>query len=83
MTDLTWHSGPPPHVGWWHASYARNPDTWRWWNGAYWSLSVASTDSLVVVVVVVKLSRIPSRVEDSIEWTDYWPENARVPRVKP
>ena len=25
----------------------------------------------------------PGEIITLIEWTDYWPENARVPRIKP
>ena len=84
MTESTekkrvWHSGPPPHVGWWQASVGDYEDAWRWWNGVHWSSSSypweeASYASRKATV------RTKSRY---INWNDYYPKNARVPRIKP
>lgn len=38
MTDKTWHSGPPPSVGWWPASITGIDGYLSWWNGKFWSL---------------------------------------------
>lgn len=32
-----WHDGPPPSQGWWPASVAQKGNTYRWWNGQWWS----------------------------------------------
>lgn len=80
MTDKRkWHKGPPPHVGWWNASAFRSPNIWRWWDGHRWSLSVSSGRS------ADEAGRQASQKSDSmtVKWTDYWPENARVPRIAP
>lgn len=80
MTNRTWHKGPPPHVGWWNASAGRDKRSWRWWNGVNWSFCAYSNESLAEAV---RTSNFILTDADGIEWTDYWPENARVPRVKP
>lgn len=76
--NLVWNKGAPPHVGWWNASNYRAPNAWRWWNGQRWSRVVygASSD----VRVEVQAAR-PAPVQSRIEWTDYWPEGARVVRL--
>jgi len=79
MSKLKWHSGPPPHVGWWNASFAGNPDAWRWWNGLQWSYSAYPRQPAFIASLAAKgISTV-----SSIKWTDYYPENARVPRIKP
>lgn len=35
--DNTWHSGPPPSLGWWPASCGKAHDVYRWWDGENWS----------------------------------------------
>ena len=75
-----WHKGPPPHVGWWNASNTQNGDAWRWWNGIEWSDLVFSIQGCEIAGFMASeadVERLP------IEWTDYYPDNARVPRVKP
>lgn len=80
MTNRTWHKGPPPHVGRWNASAGRDPEAWRWWDGRYWSFVAYPGMSANSADINAK-----ERLYDAcdIEWSDYWPENARVPRVKP
>ena len=40
--ERIWHSGPPPHVGWWNASFdfVKGNNDWRWWDGKCWSIVV-------------------------------------------
>jgi hypothetical protein len=77
----TWHSGPPPHIGWWNANNGRAENAWRWWDGARWSEGVMSTDN---AWFAASCAETPiGNPHDIIEWSDYWPENARVPRVAP
>lgn len=75
-TARVWNSGPPPHIGWWNASISSVLDRWRWWDGTNWSVANSSGWGLCLDV---------ESPEDQcrIKWTDYWPENARVPRVDP
>ena len=79
VSKLKWHSGPPPHIGWWRVDAARRGQTyWRWWNGHSWSMAARSGDALQVVSLVAD-------IESAFwyAWCDYWPKNARVPRVDP
>ena len=80
MTKRKWHKGPPPHIGWWNASACRVEDSWRWWNGVRWSWFARSYYS---AKMAAESAAVQSEIITIIEWTDYWPENARVPRVKP
>ena len=82
MTERKWHSGPPPHVGWWQASIERAGGRWRWWDGCRWSVTgfedMTSEDAAFVASCVSRLADV-----FPVEWTTYWPENARVPRIDP
>lgn len=85
MTKRKWHSGPPPHEGWWCADHKNTadgcfPNSWRWWDGAQWSCYADSFDTAGTAEIC---ARSESRYQDEIVWSDYYPANARVPRVKP
>ena len=80
MSDRVWHSGPPPHVGWWNASCDRRANIWRWFDGKDFSIAYSESSSLEEISAPVILHGIPVNV---LEWSDYWPENARVPRIDP
>jgi len=77
-TDRIWNQGPPPHIGWWNASISHSSSAWRWWNGSHWSF-VAYDDYTATRArhQAAKLTRA------DIEWTDYYPVDARVARVAP
>lgn len=83
MTDRTWHKGPPPHEGWWVASYCSDDTCWRWWDGYRWSppaypeLTAKQAEESVRRFAHI----VPGSLE--IEWTDYYPKDARVPRIDP
>lgn len=78
MTARVWHSGPPPHVGWWNASNCWALDAWRWWDGTAWSYpSYSDHEGFALAALRVDPD------QGSIEWTTYWPEHARVPRINP
>jgi len=79
MTDRTWHKGPPPHVGWWNASTIRDKKSWRWWGGDQWSTWAYPYESKKDAAY---LATRPS-YEPGIEWSDYYPKDARVPRIDP
>lgn len=79
LAPRTWHSGPPPHVGWWNASNARWTGQWRWWDGVQWSdWAGPSYTAKDARAAVLRLD-----YDGGIEWSDYYPEGARVPRVNP
>ena len=82
MGKIVWHKGPPPHVGWWNASAGRNPDVWRWWNGKHWSGLVRRSADWKKAGKVALGPNLFGR-QESIEWNDYWPEGAAVPRINP
>lgn len=73
-----WHKGPPPHRGWWNASFCRDDSIWRWWDGERWS----SPADRFTCNFEAKACR-PSIEQTRIEWTDYYPPDARVPRINP
>lgn len=79
--DREWHSGPPPHVGWWLASVAKAPNIWRWWNGEVWSKDVHEAADADMACAISMRAAIESPT--AIFWSDYWPENARVARAHP
>lgn len=82
--DREWHSGPPPHIGWWNASNDENPGVWRWWNGEAWSVAAYEGNSAEQVEHKAQTPLEPIWCEPTdIYWCDYWPENARVPRIDP
>lgn len=75
-----WHSGPPPHIGWWNASWNRCSTSWRWWNGESWSASCCPHDPMRHVA---RMATLRGPITGHVEWTHYWPKNARVPRIDP
>lgn len=75
-----WHSGPPPFPGWWNASVSRDESIWRWWNGLIWSVGITNHSPANDAGF---LARRPYIGFTPVEWTDYWPPNARVPRIDP
>lgn len=79
-SERTWHKGPPPHVGWWNASVCQDITAWRWWDGACWSAVVRPFMS---AHEVLRRARIKTSTSALMAWSDYWPENARVPRIDP
>ena len=80
--DREWHSGPPPHVGWWNASQTKHNGSWRWWNGSSWSRDVHQNDGPAWASAHAMWVET-AEINAIIKWTDYWPENARVPRIDP
>ena len=81
MTSRTWHKGPPPHVGWWNASLMNDSKAWRWWDGRYWSVGAEPSNSQLEALRAAKVPCMGFTF--GVEWTDYYPKNARVPRVNP
>lgn len=79
-----WNNGPPPHIGWWNASSdtGNAPETFSWWNGFRWSLGTQPDKDAKDAAIRAKELRDPED-ERLVRWTDYYPENARVPRIDP
>ena len=75
--ERKWRKGKPPSIGWWNASNSRKKDTWRWWNGSAWSLSVSNKEKEAKAGRLAKCVDLNS---SAIEWNDFWPEDARVAR---
>lgn len=80
-TTRKWHKGPPPHVGWWNASQYMFEDCWRWWDGKQWSKPAWADEPVHLAVYASRLKEGPKN--ECIEWTDFYPKNARVPRINP
>lgn len=76
-----WNAGPPPHVGWWNASISQDENAWRWWDGVQWSRSAMPGETAKLAGSQAR--RQPMGNAEDMEWCDYYPENARVPRVDP
>jgi hypothetical protein len=72
-----WHKGPPPHIGWWNASFVQDPEVWRWWDGAQWT-GICYEDLSPEMAGLAATTRC---IDSGVEWCDYWPENARVERA--
>lgn len=80
---LDWHSGPPPHAGWWEASYyPPAPDLWRWWDGEQWSPACEPTDSADYAAAIAKM-KIMKAFANRVRWRWNYPKHARVPRIDP
>lgn len=82
MNKRIWHSGPPPHIGWWNASTMKAPDIWRWFNGERFSIPCSPDEPIHLLNIRAKEPAYTTKPRP-MEWTNYWPENARVPRIKP
>jgi len=72
-----WSRGAPPHPGWWLASAERACNMWRWWNGYYWSVSAPDS---CTAEDAAQSARYMAPFQHLIEWSPYWPADARVPR---
>lgn len=74
-----WHKCNPPCVGWYNASVNLDTRVWRWWNGRLWSDCAFKWESAKEAAYLAKM---PHSEAHPIEWTTYWPENARVPDTR-
>jgi hypothetical protein len=77
--NRVWRKGPPPHVGWWNASTEKDSGIWRWWSGEYWSPAVNQTSNPGDVLYASGRRGC----QGAVRWNDYYPADARVPRVDP
>lgn len=77
MSDRKWYGGAPPFIGWWNASVATTDSSWRWWNGQRWSMACTQHAPMKYV------ANIEARwgpALSSVLWSDFYPEDAVVPR---
>jgi hypothetical protein len=82
MTERVWHEGPPPHVGWWNTmDTTGRSGEWRWWNGSNWSIHTLEIRN--AEDAALNSTKAAAFTLSEICWSDYWPENARVPRLDP
>lgn len=83
MHQSKWHSGPPPHEGWWLTKTTKGgagrKQAWRWWFGTYWSLAVRSGSTARVADRAAALANY----RDDVVWCSDWPVGARVQRINP
>lgn len=84
-TLTIWHAGSPRHVGWWYCK--RSDDTkaaivaWRWWDGMTWS--IPATDAYTASRAAACAGQRAYPHACRIEWSNYYPSDARVPRHNP
>ena len=81
MAVIKWHKGKPPSVGWYWCVAQNLGWDWRWWNGSVWSDPVPQK-----TVSPWQVNQLASFLSDldvnTIWWSDYWPEGARVPDTR-
>jgi hypothetical protein len=73
----TWHKGPPPSIGWWPASWSRNPRILRYYNGEWWSLYASC---YMTAEEAGECAREKEAWQKYIEWTDRpasWPKRSK------
>lgn len=73
---MNWRKGPPPSIGWWPASFSKDPNCLRWWNGHCWSIGAYE----YTAAGAEKVASLRSDHQDTIEWTDrpaWWPERSK------
>jgi len=80
MINHKFHSGPPPHIGWWLTKF-QTAEWWRWWDGEAWSWGAGkyANSAQANICAGSKASNGP----EQFLWSHYYPANARVPRIKP
>lgn len=74
---MKWRKGPPPSIGWWPASYGRNADVLRWWDGSWWSIDAHPS---YTAKKAAHFARNVAILQEGIEWTDrpeWWPERSK------
>lgn len=84
MSKRKWNSGKPPFPHWYATliiGQTQRFRLWRWWNGEHWSFPVKDHRSAEFAGKTACLKTIWP--ESQISWSDYWPANARVPRINP
>lgn len=84
MSKYNWKSGFPPHIGFWLTCGHMSQETsrqWRWFDGIEWSMACTEEGEFEDVERYA-LQHTLFKWETFL-YCDYWPENARVPRLVP
>ena len=78
------HKGPPPFRGWWNVRFPHDTSErrWGWWDGKGWSTFARSGNTPRIAAAAAAYPGA-EYVPKTILWSDYWPANARVPRINP
>jgi len=69
MSKTVWHSGPPPSVGWWPASFWADSKSLRWWDGEVWSVS---TEPTATSKEAGEKARQKTKGQFMIRWAKRW-----------
>jgi hypothetical protein len=83
---MTFNSGAPPGIGWWltkrvilsGSTIAGYSLMWRWWDQVRWSVPVEQDASAEKAAFNASMHAIVDN--SSVEWSNHYPENARIPR---
>lgn len=73
----------PPYKGWWYSRvWLGQPQVyayvgWRWWTGSGWSDRYPSQAEFSEIPKTLRTTR----TTENTEWSYFYPENARVPRI--
>lgn len=67
--EVKWHKGPPPSIGWWPASCAKNINSIRWWDGKRWSLNA---DPSMTKAQAAHFAEFKDFLDENIRWTKRW-----------
>lgn len=81
--QIKFFDSPPPHVGWWMTTI-HVFRWWRYWDGENWSRDFCEHEKQFGIEVA--FSHPSSRIDpdqSGIQWSSYYPANARVPRIDP
>lgn len=80
---MKWNKGAPPHIGWWLSKVLdSNVQRWRWFDGRDWSMGVEDS-ARNDFAGSYAIRTAGAWLVDEVFWSDYYPKNARVPRINP
>jgi uncharacterized protein YeaO (DUF488 family) len=83
MSKRTWNKGYPPFTGWWCTKIGPIADLWRWFDAEKRTWSISAATFYTAEMAARCAAEDALALSDLIEWTNYWPKNARVPRIDP
>lgn len=81
MSNRKWNKGKPPFDGWWNVKtdeWDEVGEFWSFYCHGVWHSIVCEGDNFRRWAM-----QKTSFDQGDFEWCDYWPENARVPRINP
>lgn len=86
-SSRTWNDGPPPYAGWWNARVTyrgiSRSDAWGWWDGKVWSTFTDEQSTPADAALAASQIGAQDGACGHVQWSDYYPEGARVPRIAP